>query len=60
MYVAAVCTNAAGEIIGGGEDYTTVPAGQTVPVEVLNVSTREEPAACDLLRDLGGASQAVE
>lgn len=58
VYVAAVCYDASDNIIGGGEGYTNVPTGQTVPVEVQVTTT--EPARCDLVPTLGGASTAVE
>ena len=60
VYVVAVCTNAAVEVIGGAEDCTNVPFGETVPVEVPSVATRETPPACDLYATLDGASLAVE
>jgi hypothetical protein len=53
-YVVAVCRNAAGRIVGGGEDYYSVKGGGSTAVQV-SVSGGAAKA-CQLYPTLGGAS----
>ncbi|WP_158441142.1 hypothetical protein [Kribbella steppae] len=55
-YVAAVCRDAAGKIVGGGEDYYSVKGGGSTAVQVSVSGGRAK--SCQLYPTLGGASSA--
>jgi len=57
-YVAAVCYNAQGTIVAGGEDYFTVASGKSAAVQV-NLNWNQKPKRCELYPTLGGASEAT-
>jgi hypothetical protein len=57
-YVAAVCYDAEGAIVAGGEDYFTVASGKSAAVQV-DLNWNQKPKRCELYPTLGGASEAT-